>query len=69
MTAARMSLEAVEACGELGLETAVPILITRLDPNVISVKDFIIPALGKIGDPRAVESLSEVVTFVIAQSV
>lgn len=62
-----VQLEAVATCGELGLKSAVPILITRLDPNVSSVKDIIIPALGKIGDRRAVKPLVELLDTVISR--
>lgn len=62
-----VQFEAVDTCGELGLQSAVPILITRLDPNISSVRNKIIPALGKIGDPRAVKPLVELLDTVISR--
>lgn len=60
-----VQLEGIKAAGELCLQSAVPALITRLDPNIPSVKDIIIPALGKIGDPRAVKPLVELMDIVL----
>jgi HEAT repeat protein len=56
-TEPEMRFEAAQAAGEMGLKSAVQILIRRLEDVDIPVREAAVAALGKIGGPAAKRAL------------